>query len=99
VTPSKVRPHLRPDALLAELEAAAAGVGIKVSYEALQGGVGPGGLCRVKGSYRVILDKRTSVGERIAALGVVLGQLGTGDAPLSAPARELVARHTIRRAS
>ena len=62
-------------AMLEELEAAAARLSVKVSYEALAASVGSGGLCRVHGEYRVIIDKRAQVGERLAALAQALGQL------------------------
>lgn len=65
-------------AMLEELEAVAARLAVRVSYEALAASVaklGGGGLCRVKGEYRVIIDKRAQVGERIAALAQALGRL------------------------
>ena len=62
-------------AMLEELEAVAARLAVKVSYEALAASVGSGGLCRVHGAYRVIIDKRAQVGERLAALAQALGQL------------------------
>lgn len=65
-------------AMLEELETVAARLAVKVSYEALAASVAThngGGLCRVKGEYRVIIDKRAQVGERIAALAQALGRL------------------------
>lgn len=67
-------------AMLEELETVAARLAVKVSYEALAASVAThngGGLCRVKGEYRVIIDKRAQVGERIAALAQALGRLPT----------------------
>jgi hypothetical protein len=61
--------------MLEELETVAARLAVKVSYEALAASVGSGGLCRVKGEYRVIIDKRAQTGERIAALAQALGRL------------------------
>jgi hypothetical protein len=91
--------------MLEELEAIAARMSVKVSYEALAATVGSGGLCRVRGEYRVIIDKRAQVGERLAALAQALGQLPAispvlaGPAPegqpeLSRPVRDLL-RHYI----
>jgi hypothetical protein len=94
---------MKPDAMLQELETAADRLAIKVSYEALQA-IGSGGLCRVKGQYRVILDKRASTGEKVATLAQAIGKVGGGlpalsELSLSRPVRELVAHYTVRRAS
>lgn len=90
---------MKPETLLTELETAADRRSIKVSYESLQATVGAGGLCRVKGSYRVIIDKRASTGERLSTLAAALAQVGLGPIELSSAARDLVALHTVRRAS
>lgn len=80
------------EAMLEELEAVAVRLSVKVSYEALAASVGTGGLCRVHGEYRVIIDKRAQLGERLAALAQALGQLPsmaahwTGGAPAAGDA-------------
>jgi hypothetical protein len=103
---------LTQEAMLEELEAVAAKLSVKVSYEALAASVGSGGLCRVRGEYRVIIDKRAQVGERLAALAQALGQLPMvspmlappSDPPaevsLSRPVRDLLRHYqALRRAS
>lgn len=60
--------------LLEALEKAAAELGVKVSYEALQAG-SSGGLCRVKGEYRLIADKKAPIGDRIGTLAHGIAQL------------------------
>jgi hypothetical protein len=70
--------------MLQELEAIAAELSVKVSYEALAASVGTGGLCRVHGEYRVIIDKRAQTGERLAALAQALGTLSNTMPTLSA---------------
>ena len=60
--------------MLEALETAAAQLGVKVSYEALQAGLS-GGLCRVKGEYRLIADKKAPIGDRIATLAHGIAQL------------------------
>ena len=76
---------MKADVLLERLESAAAELGVKVSYEQLATtvGLGPnrGGLCRVKGQFRVIIDKRASAAERVATLASALGRF---DAQLAA---------------
>lgn len=54
---------------LRELERIAEEVGVRVSYEAMAGLVsGAGGLCRVKGQYRVIIDRRVKPSDRVNML-------------------------------
>lgn len=92
--------RVKPEAMLEELEAVAERMAVKVTYESLHAGVGAGGLCRVKGQYRVIMDKRSSVNERVATIAQALGQIGVAeDVELSPPVRELVAHFALRRAS
>jgi hypothetical protein len=97
---------LNQQAMLDELETAAARLAVKVSYESLASSVGTGGLCRVRGEYRVIIDKRTQVSERVAALAQALSQVPDlspelAVAPeLSAPVRHLIRHYAaLRRAS
>jgi hypothetical protein len=70
---------MKADVLLERLESAAAELGVKVSYEQISTSVGAtalgrGGLCRVKGQFRVIIDKRASAAERVATLAAALGR-------------------------
>ncbi len=80
------------DAILDELEAAAGKMGVKVSFEVLHDTVGGGGLCKVKGLYRVIVDKRGTASEKAATLARALGSLDTEGIFLSPAARDLLAR-------
>ncbi|HEY0189848.1 MAG TPA: hypothetical protein VGC42_01920 [Kofleriaceae bacterium] len=67
---------MKPDALLALLEATAEPLKVRVSYETLQASViHGGGLCRVKGEYRVIVDKRATAEERCTTLAAALAQV------------------------
>jgi len=90
---------MKPELMLTELEAAATALSVKVSYEALTASVGVGGLCRVKGQYRIIVDKRTTTQERVTALAQGLAGFDTDPVELSAKTRELLALHRVRRAS
>ena len=78
---------MKPDVLLELLEGAADQLGVRVSYEPLQTSVVNGGLCRVKGEYRIIVDKRATSEERIITLATALGRLDAqaqGDGPSTA---------------
>jgi hypothetical protein len=78
--------------ILDELEAAAEKLSVKVSYEVLES-VGGGGLCKVKGQRRCIIDKRGTTSEKAITLARALAQLDTEQIFLSPQARELVDKH------
>jgi hypothetical protein len=84
---------MKMEPILEELEAAAAKLGVKVSYEVLAETVGGGGLCKVKGSWRVIVEKRGTVGEKAATLAKALAALDTEGIFLGPAARDLVDRY------
>lgn len=84
---------MKLEPILEELETAAAKLGVKVSYEPLAETVGGGGLCKVKGSYRVILSNRATLGEKVATLAKSLATVGTEQVFLSPSAREIVDRY------
>jgi hypothetical protein len=90
---------MKPDALLQELERVAGELSVKVSYEALAASIGLGGLCRVKGAYRIIIDKRATVQERITILAAALVQFDRAGTALAAVEMSDAARHTLRQAA
>lgn len=67
---------MKPEVLVELLEHAADQLGIRVTYEALQPvpGRSAGGLCKVKGEYRILLDKRATAEERVGTLATAIGQ-------------------------
>ena len=87
---------MKPEVLLELLENAAEQLGIRVSYELLQSAVVTGGLCKVKGAYRIIIDKKATPEERV---GTLAGALATFPAAkldeleLPAKVRELLRLH------
>jgi hypothetical protein len=81
---------MKPEVLLELLEHAAEQLTIKVSYEPLQSSVGHGGLCRVKGQYRVIIDKRATAEERVVMLATALGGFDTSELELPAKVRDVL---------
>jgi len=90
---------MKPEVLLSELEKAASKMGVKVSYESLRASVGLGGLCRVKGEYRVIIDKRAGAGERAATLASALAGFEWEAVDMPAKVRDVMAYYAVRRAS
>jgi hypothetical protein len=88
---------MKSDVMLELLESAAEQLGIKVSYEPLQiGGLQTGlrgGLCRVKGAYRVIIDKRATNEERITTLATALAGFDTTELELPQKVRDLLRQY------
>ena len=85
---------MKPAAVLEILEATAAQLGVRVSYEPLATtglGVGNhGGLCRVKGELRAIIDKRATPQERVVTLATALARLDTSGLRLNPKIRDLL---------
>jgi hypothetical protein len=84
---------MKPEVMLELLENAADQLGIKVSYEPLQtaGVTGMrGGLCKVKGTFRVIIDKRATHEERMVTLATALAGFDTSELVLSQKVRDLL---------
>ena len=77
---------------LGELEALAKDLEVDVSYEPMAGLVqGCGGLCRVNGRYRIIIDRRLKAPERMQIIVDALRRFDVD--PLAVPAglRKLLA--------
>ena len=84
---------MRSDEILEELERAADKVGVRVSYETLGGDTfGPGGLCKVKGEWRVIIDRRASASEKVSLLAQALRRFDLDPVYLSPEVRQIVER-------
>lgn len=83
--------------MLQELESLAEQLSVKVSYESLAASIGLGGLCRVKGQYRVIIDKRATVQERVATLAQSLNRFDTSSMSLPPRVRQTLLSHAPRR--
>jgi hypothetical protein len=85
---------MKSDVMLELLESAAEQLNIKVSYEPLQvsgiqGGL-RGGLCRVKGVYRVIIDKRATNEERVTTLATAIAGFDMTELELPQKVRDLL---------
>jgi hypothetical protein len=78
---------------LLELESIAQKKSIRVSYEPIGGELGAGGLCKVKGEHRIIVDKRATDGEKVTVLATALAKFALDDVFISEETRALVARH------
>jgi hypothetical protein len=85
---------MKSEVILELLESAAEQLNIKVSYEPLQvSGIQTGlrgGLCKVKGTYRVIIDKRATNEERVTTLATSLAGFDTTELELPQKVRDLL---------
>jgi hypothetical protein len=85
---------MKADQLVETLEGAAQQLGVKVRYEALaaSGPTGGGGLCKLKGEWCVIMDKKTAPSERASILTDALAALDYESLALPPKIREVLAQ-------
>src|SRR5262247_3043714 len=85
---------MKPEVIVELLEGAADQLNIKVSYEPLQtSGIQTGlrgGLCKVKGAYRIIIDKRATNEERVTTLATAIAGFDTSELELPQKLRDLL---------
>lgn len=80
-----------PQEQLAELERLAENLAVQVSYEPMAGLVqGVGGLCRYRGQYRIIIDRRLKAPERVSIILDALRRFDTEGYFVSPQIRELL---------
>jgi hypothetical protein len=86
---------MKPEVVLELLEKTADQLGIRVSYEALATTVMHGGLCKVKGAYRIIVDKRATCEERVITLATALATFETSTLDIAPKVREVMRRYSM----
>jgi len=77
---------------LQELEQVAEKKSIRVCYEAIGGEVGAGGLCKVKGQHRIIVDKRATTRDRATVLAQSLCRFNLEDVFISEETRAFIVK-------
>ncbi len=87
---------MKPKDMLAELEGAAESLDVKVSYESIASSIMRGGLCKVKGHYRVIIDKRLNPEERANTLAESLARFEWAPLSLAEGVRSLLEYYAQR---
>jgi hypothetical protein len=90
---------VKPDQLLPILEDAALRLDITVKYEGLaQSGVsGSGGLCKVRGRWWLLVDKKATPSERVAILVDALASFDTEGLGLQDKVADLLTRRRAAR--
>ena len=83
---------MKAEQLTEIFETAAQQLGVKVRYEnlAAAGPTGGGGLCKVKGEWWIIIDKKTAPSERASILCDALATMDTNGVSLPPKVRELL---------
>ena len=89
----------KSEGLLSKLEAAAAALDITVSYEALSAAISSGGLCKVRGEYRIIVDRRAVASERVAVIASSLARIDTSGVDLEPEVASAIDLYQLSRAS
>src|SRR5258707_9201809 len=83
---------MKPEQITETLEQAAALLGVRVRYETRTGDTaGSGGLCKVKGEWCVIVDRKMPTAERAALLIEALAGFDTDGVFLPPQLREAIA--------
>jgi hypothetical protein len=83
---------MKRERMLEELEQAAEALKIKVVYERLTPEASPGGLCKVEGEYRVLIDRHVPLLERLSVLLNAVARFPTEAIFLSPELRTAVGR-------
>lgn len=82
---------MKPEQIIEALEAACTQLGVVVKYENMTGETsGAAGLCKVKGQWRVLIDKKLNVSDRTAVLVDALSRFDTENIYLPPQVREAV---------
>ena len=69
------RDPMKPEQITDALEQAAAQMGVRVRYEAMTGdSAGAGGLCKIRGEWTVIMDRKATPSDRAAMLVEALSE-------------------------
>jgi hypothetical protein len=90
---------MKPEQMTEILEQAAHQLGIKVRYETLTGEtMGAGGLCKIRGEWAVIIDRRANASDRAALLVESLAAFDTDQVFLPPELREAVVQRRSARA-
>jgi hypothetical protein len=90
---------MKPEQITEALEQAAGQLGVQVRYETMTGdAAGGGGLCKLRGTWCVIMDRKTPPADRAATLIEALSGFDTDGLFLPPQVREALAAKRDERA-
>jgi len=75
---------------LTELETVCEKIKVRLSYEPIGGELGMGGLCKVKGEHRIIVDKRATDGDKVTVIAQALARFPLEEVFISEQTRGLI---------
>jgi hypothetical protein len=85
---------MKPEQMTEALELAAAQVGVKVRYEPLTGeSAGAGGLCKIRGEWTVIIDRKATASDRVGTLVEALAGFDIDSIYLPPEIRDALVKH------
>lgn len=88
---------MKPDQMTEGLESVASQLGIRVRYEAMTGeSMGAGGLCKIRGDWAIIIDKRATPSDRVAILVDALAGFETAGLDASKEIQEALSGRRAR---
>jgi len=93
--------ELAEETLLAQLEELARALDVEIRYEPMrrEGPTYPGGLCRLKGQYVLIIDSKATPGDKIQALAKAANRFDLSQVYLRPGVREFLDKQDDREAS
>lgn len=84
---------MKPEQITEALEQAAVQVGVRVRYETMTGdSAGAGGLCKIRGEWTVIMDRKSPPSDRVAMLVEALSQFDVDAVFLPPEIRQVLAK-------
>jgi hypothetical protein len=91
---------MKPEQMNEALEQVATQLGVRVRYETMTSSTaGAGGLCKIRGQWTVIIDRRTQAADRAAMLIEALAEFDTDALYLAPRVREALQSKRARAAS
>ncbi|MBC8132018.1 MAG: hypothetical protein H7X95_03480 [Deltaproteobacteria bacterium] len=84
---------MKPEQITEALEQAAGQVGVSVRYETMTGdSAGAGGLCKIRGEWTVIMDRKATPSDRAAMLVDALSEFDVDAIYLPPEIRQVLAK-------
>jgi hypothetical protein len=84
---------MKPEQITEALEQAATQLGVRVRYEAMTGdSSGAGGLCKIRGEWTVIMDRKAPASDRAAMLVEALAEFDVDSIYLAPEIRDALAK-------
>lgn len=88
---------MKPEQMTQSLESVASQLGVRVRYETMTGeSMGAGGLCKIRGDWAIIIDRRATPSDRVAILVDALAGFDTAELTMPKDIAEALAGRRAR---